>query len=268
MLIWVSALHCEAKPVIDHYRLRKQPADAFDAYIGDDMVLIVSGIGKLASAAACAWIAAAHREQAALAWLNLGIAGAAEHEVGAAFLLNQVIDADSGERYYPVPATRAYFPGSACRTLGRPDYDYRDDCLFDMEASGFMQSALYFSSAELVQCIKLVSDNRRRQAAPTRPQVSALLHEHIDDIARQAEALAALARTQASLEPALESWQRLLSLAHFTQTQRSRLRVLWRYLHNRGIDTAPLLQSLAASADAATIIDRLEAIGHRDSEAL
>jgi len=268
MLIWVAALHCEAKPVIDYYRLRKQPADAFDVYRGDDMALVVSGVGKLASAAACAWMAADQREQAVLAWLNLGIAGAAAQEIGEAFLLNQVIDADSGERYYPVPATRAYFPGSACRTLGKPDYDYRDDGLFDMEASGFMQSTLYFSSAELVQCVKLVSDNRRRQDTPSRQQVSALLHARIDDIARQAEALASLAEAQASLEPALESWQRLLSLAHFTQTQQSRLRVVWRYLHNRGIDTEPVLRNLAAGADASAIIDGLEAIGHRDSEGL
>jgi len=131
-----------------------------------------------------------------------------------------------------------------------------------------MQGALYFSSAELVQSIKLVSDNRRRQDTPSRQQVSALLHQRIGDIARQAEALADLARAQASLEPTAESWRQLLSLAHFTQTQQSRLRVLWRYLHNRGIDTEPLLRGLAATADAGRIIETLEAIGHRDSEAL
>ena len=268
MLIWVAALHCEAKPVIDYYRLRKLHGQAFDVYRGDGMALVVSGVGKLASATACAWIAARHQDRAALAWLNLGIAGAAGHGIGDAFLLNQVIDDDSGERYYPVPVSRAHFPGSACRTLGRPGYEYRGDCLFDMEASGFMHSALCFSSAELVQSIKLVSDNRHRQDRPSRQQVSDLLHQRIDDIVRQGEALAELARGQADLEPSAESWQRLLSLAHFSQTQQSRLRVLWRYLHNRDIETEPLFQSLKSAADAAAIIETLEEIGHRDSEAL
>ena len=268
MLIWVAALHCEAKPVIDHYRLRKLPGLAFDVYQGEDMALIVSGVGKLASAAACAWIAAAHEQQAALAWLNLGIAGAAEHRVGDAFLLHQVVDDDSGKRYYPVPVARRYFPGNTCRTLGRPIHEYREDCLFDMEASGFMQGALYFSSAELVQCIKLVSDNHHCPDKPTRQQVSDLVYGRIDDITRQAEALAGLAHGQAVLEPSPESWQQLLSLAHFSQTQRSRLRALWRYLHNRGFETASLLKTLAPGADASAIIQALEEIGYRDSEAL
>jgi adenosylhomocysteine nucleosidase len=268
MLIWVAALHCEAKPVIDRYRLRKQPGLAFDVYHGDDMALVVSGIGKLASAAACAWIAALHEQQAALAWLNLGIAGAAEDDIGDAFLLHQVVDDDSGKRYYPVPVASAYFPGNACRTLGKPVDDYRDDCLFDMEASGFMQGALYFSSAELVQCIKLVSDNRQNPGKPTRQQVSDLVHARIDEITRQAEALAELARGQAALEPTAESWQQLLSLAHFSQTQQSRLRASWRYLHNRGFETAALLNELSSGADANAIIAALEEISHRDSEAL
>ena len=55
MLIWVSALHCEAKPVIDFYRLKKSHEDnAFDLYRGDGMACIISGTGKIASSAACA----------------------------------------------------------------------------------------------------------------------------------------------------------------------------------------------------------------------
>jgi len=268
MLIWVCALHCEAKPVIDYYRLRKTAGAVFDVYRGDDMLCIVSGVGKLASAAATSWVAASCGDEAALAWINLGIAGAADDEIGAAFLLNKVIDADSGKRYYPVPVAAAQFPGNACLTRGQPGFDYRADCLFDMEASGFMQAALYFSSAELVQGIKIVSDNRRRQCAGNRQQVSDLVHGQIAGIARQGEALAELARGQAALEPEPESWHRLLSLAHFTQTQRSRLRVLWRYLHNRGLDSGQLLQALAAETSASAIIAALEQAGYRDSEAL
>lgn len=268
MLIWICALHCEAKPVIDYYRLRKVAGETFDVYRGDDMLCVVSGIGKVASAAACAWIAASCGAVSAPAWINLGIAGAAEHDIGAAFLLNQVIDADSGKRYYPVPVASAQFPGSACLTRGSPDFEYREDFLSDMEASGFMQAALYFSTAELVQSVKIVSDNRRRQCAGNRQQVSDLVQGHIEQIARQGETLAALAGGQAALEPTPESWQRLLSLAHFTQTQRSRLRVLWRYLHNRDIDEAQLLTQLASESSATAIIEALEQAGYRDSEAL
>ena len=57
MLIWVCALHCEAKPVIDYYRLSKSHDDnAFDLYQSDRMICVISGSGKLASAAATASI--------------------------------------------------------------------------------------------------------------------------------------------------------------------------------------------------------------------
>ena len=117
MLIWVTALHCEAKPVIDNYRLRKSPRErAFEVYLGDGMACIVSGSGKLASAAACAWLAAAHGDTP-LAWINLGIAGAAEHDIGAACLLDKIVDADTGQCYFPAPSVATSLSTSPCNTI-------------------------------------------------------------------------------------------------------------------------------------------------------
>lgn len=254
--------------MIDYYRLKKSADDnAFDLYRGDAMCCIVSGIGKLASAEACAWIAARYHHQPSLAWINLGIAGAGEHEIGSLFSLHQVIDADDGRRYYPVPVSADDLAGSACMTLGRPGDDYRDDYLFDMEASGFMHASLRFSSAELVKSLKVVSDNRHLQTGNNRHQVSLLIQRHIDDLARQADALSTLNDEIAALSPTTESWQRLTTLAHFSQTQKNRLRVLWRYLMNRNFDAEKLLTQLAGSS-AASIIENLEQLSYRDSEGL
>ena len=120
MLIWVCALHCEAKPVIDFYALKKSHDDkAFDLYRGDDMACVISGTGKVASSAACAWIAARAGNDTSLAWINLGTAGAARHDLGTIFSLHQIIDADDGRRYYPAPASRDGLAGNACMTLSR-----------------------------------------------------------------------------------------------------------------------------------------------------
>lgn len=269
MLIWVCALHCEAKPVIDFYRLKKsQDRHAFDVYRGDDMVCVVSGIGKIASAAACAWIAASHPRETSFAWINLGTAGGAEHQIGDLLQLNQVVDADSGQCYYPAPVAVSPLSGSACLTLSRPSEDYRRDTLFDMEASGFMHSALRFSSAELVQGLKVVSDNRKQQTGKDRQRISELIQRHIESIHRQAEALQELDRELAALEPAADSWQQVLLLAHFSQTQKSRLRILWRYLCNRDFSTDSLLRQLAPLNSARAILETLEQISYRDSEGL
>ncbi len=269
MLIWVCALHCEAKPVIDYYRLKKSHEErAFDLYRGDDMLCVVTGIGKLASAAACAWVAARCENEAALAWINLGVAGAAEHELGTLFVINKIVDADNGQSYYPAPAVATSLAASACLTLSLPSDEYRDDTLFDMEASGFVYSALRFSSAELTQSLKIVSDNRRQQTGKNRQRVSELVQAHIESIDRQAAGLLRLKQQVAALEVPADSWQQLLSLAHFSQTQRSRLRVLWRYLGNREFDSETLLRQLATQKTAGEIIAALEQISYQDSEGL
>ena len=269
MLIWVCAMHCEAKPLIDFYRLKKSHDDsAFDLYRGDNMACIISGIGKLASAAASAWIAARHNDAASIAWINLGIAGAARYEPGTIFALNQVIDADTGQRYYPAPGADSILAGGACLTLSQPSEDYRENTLFDMEASGFMHSALRFSSAELTQSIKVISDNHRHKMARDRPRISTLIHQHIELIDQQATGLIALNREIAALALPAESWQQLITLAHFSQTQKNRLRVLWRYLANRNLGSAQLLEKLGACASSNAIIDTLEQLSHQDSKDL
>lgn len=269
MLIWVCALHCEAKPVIDYYRLKKShDAYAFDVYYGDDMTCVVSGIGKVASAAASAWIAALHAGEAALGWINLGVAGAAEHDIGELLLLDKIVDGDGGQPYYPVPVAASALRGGTCLTLNRPGQDYRDGMLFDMEASGFIQSALRFSSAEMIQVLKVISDNRQQQTGRDRQRVSQLIANNIEAITRQAEVLIRLKNESAALEPPASSWQRLLKLTHFTQTQKNRLRVLWRYLYNRGLADEDLLAQLASKRSAAVIMQTLERVSQRDGEVL
>lgn len=269
MLIWVVALHCEAKPVIDYYRLRKSHADnAFEIYQGDDMLCLVSGIGKVACAAACGWAAARQREDASLAWINLGCAGAARHEVGSAFSLDKIVDADTGQTYYPVPVSPGPLPAAACMSLSRASKEYREDFLFDMEASAFMQSALRFSSAELTKSIKVVSDNRGHQTGKDRAATSRLIEKHIEDIDREASSLLELNREVAARAITADDWRRLNELAHFSQTQQNRLRVLWRYLCNRNHSADALLQQLARESSARAMIESLEALSYRDSEEL
>jgi len=247
MLIWVCALHCEAKPVIDFYRLKKSHDHrAFDVYHGDDMACVVSGIGKLASAAASAWIAASFPSETSLAWINLGVAGAAEHAIGDLFALNKVVDADSGQSYYPAPVAASSLVGSPCLTLGQPSDNYREDTLFDMEASGFIHATLRFSSAELTQSLKIISDNRQQQTGMNRQRVSELIHQHIDSIDRQAQGLFELNREIKALELAPDP-EKMLGLMGNIHRQRGRLdlaRASWEALLAREPNDPETLSNL------------------------
>jgi len=186
MLIWITALHCEAKPIIDHYRLKKsQSHHAFDIYEKGQIVCIVSGIGKLACATAIAWIAALNHEARSIAWINVGTAGSASHDIGTALLINRISD-ESSQHFYPAPLLNSRFETAHCLTRNEPSTDYHPQQLYDMEASAFYHTATRFSGAELVQCVKVVSDNPAHQTGRNKARISDLIHQHIDQLAQLA----------------------------------------------------------------------------------
>lgn len=269
MLIWVCALHCEAKPVIDFYRLKKsQQTRTFELYQGDNSACIISGPGKLASAAATAWAAASFEQHPAVAWINLGIAGAADRAPGSIFLVNQVTDADTRRSYYPVATGKSALAKASCISLSQPSFDYHPSHLFDMEASGFLATALRFSSAELCQCIKIVSDNQSENSSRDKHKVGAWIEQHIQLIDQQARQLQALSAQLADLQVPAEAWQQLASLARFSQTQQARLRVLLAYLLGRDYSMTQILQHIGGADSSKTILESLQQLGYRDSSAL
>jgi len=269
MLIWVCALHCEAKPVIDYYRLSKSHDDnAFDLYQSDRMICVISGSGKLASAAATAWAAAKYHEHPSIAWINLGTAGAANHAVGSILLVNKVIDPDTERVYYPAVIPRPGLATASCMSLNRPGYDYDQAHLFDMEACGFFNSALRFSSAELTLCIKVISDNRCQQSGRNRQRVSDLIQQHIERIDQQAVSLLEINDEVASREIPAATWQRVMAMARFSQTQKNRLRILLRYLLCRSYSIDNLADKIGTQTSAGKIIDSLEQLSYLDSRKL
>jgi len=102
MINIVTALQCEAKPLINHYKLRGISTPAgFRVYENKQMRLIVAGLGKVACAAACGYIYARAGEQQDEAWLNLGIAGHATATIGSAVLAKKITEQSSGLSWYP-----------------------------------------------------------------------------------------------------------------------------------------------------------------------
>ena len=201
MLVWVAALHCEAKPIIDYYRLKKSPTHhAFDVYLKDNMQCIVTGIGKISAAAATAWIAGLNRKEISIAWINIGTAGSAQHEIGTPLWISKISDVDSKRHYYPVALFNGELETAHCETLNQPRFDYPPDRIYDMEASAVFDAATRFSSAELVHCLKIVSDNPSQQTGRNKARISELIHQHIALLADFAESVLELNNQVAALE--------------------------------------------------------------------
>jgi adenosylhomocysteine nucleosidase len=219
-----TALPCEARPLIDRFRLKKNlDSHPFELYQNDRICLTVAGIGKCAMAAGVAYTQARAGGADAPILLNVGIAGHAEHEVGSVFLAGKIADADTLKNFYP---PLAFLPPCALETVrtgSRPQLDYSTPHLYDMEASAFYETAARFSTGELVQCLKVVSDNRQAPAIRMQPrQVTELIAGQLPVLDRLLVELCSLRDAISSPEP--RQLKVLLGLFHFSVSEQRQLR--------------------------------------------
>jgi adenosylhomocysteine nucleosidase len=221
-----SALPCEAKPLIDCYKLKKDTSiQAFSIFRNDDIVLTVTGIGKSAMAAGLAYSQALYPQNPHPVLVNIGIAGHRSHALGSLFLADKITDDDTGRRYYPPLIFSPPCPTANLITFAKPQHAYPESALCDMEASAFYETATRFSSGELVHCLKIVSDNESLPAQEIQPkQVSALISEQLPSILTILNELSKLAGLLKPQE--LNGFDQLLSQYRFSANEQIQLKKL------------------------------------------
>lgn len=237
MLNLVVALKAEAAPLIEHYGLRaRTPKGLFAIYENDNTALTISGVGKTAAAAAVAYLHAVTGERQHAAWLNIGIAGHRDHPLGTLLLAHKITDAYANRHWYPPQVLSSQIMPAkltSCELIcvDAPEAGYTGTALYDMETAGFYAAACRCSTAELVQCLKIVSDNAQAPAnTPGNPlkarDVEALVTAQLPAIAQYATALETLGQQLKEwqlppdeLTPYLQHWR-------FTVTQQHQLKTL------------------------------------------
>jgi len=229
MINIVTALPAEARPLREHFKLSdKLQNSAFPLYRNADIALIVAGPGKVAAAAATAVLASAAPATTS-AWLNVGIAGHAHHPVGSAFIAHRITDQANGSRWYPPQTLEQSLPTENLRTVDLPEDNYPKNAVYDMEASGFYPVACRFSSSELVQCLKIISDNRAQPAiAITAKLCSQLVTDRLADIEQLANALSSLAAEYNRWHAPHPQLAQLAARWHFSVSQQHQLQQLGR----------------------------------------
>ncbi|MGZ8190661.1 MAG: hypothetical protein ACXWTS_05465 [Methylococcaceae bacterium] len=219
-----TSLPCEAKPLVDHFSLKKNTTiEPFAVYCHRDICLTVTGIGKSAMAAGVAYTQALFASASNPVLLNIGIAGHKDHALGELFLIDKMTDFDSRRNYYPSLVFTPTCATAAIQTVSRPQLDYNQPYLYDMEASAFYETAVRFSSAELIQCLKVISDNKASPVENIQPkQVTALIAAHVLTIETLLTQLRNLARRVTLPEPG--SLEQLLQRYHFTASEKMQLK--------------------------------------------
>ena len=79
-------------------------------------------------------------------------------------MANKIIDQSTARSWYP-PQLVSSVVNSTLITVDEPEEIYREGAAYDMEAAGFFPSATRCSSSELVQSIKVISDNPHQSIA-------------------------------------------------------------------------------------------------------
>lgn len=231
MINIVTAFPGEARPLIEPLGLTDRAArGGYTLYHNDHRRLLISGAGKVQAAAAVGWLRGADpaRHQA---WLNIGIAGHGNGHIGAGLLAHRITDMATGKNWYPPQVHGLSLPTDNLLSVDRPETGYPVNCLYDMEAAGFYPVACRTTTTELVQCYKVISDNRDNPVAGvTQEQGEALIADRLTDICRLVTALERLSDRVTSRQIAGNSLARFTNHWHFTVSQRhqlERLLVRW-----------------------------------------
>ena len=227
MINFVLALPSEARPLLTYFGLQGLDSSTdFPLYEKDGLRLIVTGIGKIAAAAATAYLHALRPTTSAV-WFNIGVAGHGEHAVGTPLLTHKIIDAASQRTYYPAFPFPPPCQTTTLLSVDRPAETYPDSWAYDMEASGFCATACRFSTHELIHCLKVVSDNPQSSLHQLSAQkVEALIGEHLDLIDTLVQLLAPLAHELAERQQNPPFFAEFLQHWHFTVAQQHQLRRL------------------------------------------
>lgn len=235
MINLVVALASEARPLIDYYGLTLQcGVRAFPIYAKDNLRLVVTGIGKVQAAAGTAYLAGFDLNQHR-PWLNVGIAGHRNLPTGTATFAHKITDHATKRSWYPPQVTNMPGTGVHITTYDQPVSDYPESLVCEMEAAAFYSVASRFSSGELVQCCKVISDNALSHVTDITPDlVKELIGNQLNAISRSVQALSDLSGGFARYDDSQIDVDQYYKYWHFTAAQKVQLREALRKVLVRG----------------------------------
>jgi len=225
----ITALQCEADPLIEAFDLSGTAPEApFQVYRRDGIRLIISGPGLASASAAVAYLEGRTGEpHTDRSWLNVGIAGHRERTVGEAVVAGKVVDAGSGDAWYPQPVFPVEPDLDTVMTVREPEYSFDQSAAYEMEAAGYYAAATRFTTVERAHVLKVISDGPERSHEDLdREEVRDLIARHTDTVRAFWSAHEDMTERDSYLKDVCDVKADLLELSHFTRTQQHQLQKL------------------------------------------
>ncbi len=204
MLIIAAALHCEAKPFIEYFDLKKDLSySSFQVFRKENIVLYITGTGPMESAIVTASFLTNEPPSSDDFFLNVGICGSIRKDLplGTVILCNKLIEQETGHTYFPDILYNHPFREGSIITSFHKQYeskaanetsptvtrvsDFIDGLVFaDMEAAALYQAGIYFLKPHQMIFIKIISDYMEVNSvnAYKNLDVSALIESNIEII--------------------------------------------------------------------------------------
>lgn len=227
------ALHCEAKAIIKHLKLKKivDRNLPFPIFVNseENIHLIIGGVGKVRMAAATAFLYSFTGSKPFACFLNVGIAGSTQFKLGALVLAHKIKEKSTNRCWFPFITPFKNKNQTELMTFDMPQTDYPNLGMIDMEGSAFFATSTLFVSQEHVQVVKIISDQdeltqQQIDGKKVQELISAQLVE-IDEIIR---VLINISNEEYLIQREPNQFEKMKLHWHFTHAQSLQLRELLR----------------------------------------
>ena len=241
MIYICTALELEAGPIIEKLNLKKNTDHhLYNVYTGGDFALIVTGVGKIASAMATTYIMTTLGVPDFI--VNVGIAAG---DTGSGiYLANRITDLGSDRSVYPSMLVDIDLPEKPLLTSDRviEDHSIKQGYIYDMEGFGFYMAASKFMTNDRIFLIKCISDIGAIEGRVDREAIENSIKENSS---KAADVIKELTLIKPKAETTIVDEARFNAFADYylmSATSRSDLLKLLSYANSIGRDSRYLLQ--------------------------
>ena len=259
-ICWVIALHAEARPLIEAYRMKIISNELiFPVYINYETghALVISGIGAARAAAAATYLKTLLSIENYSAWINIGIAGFFKEQIGKIYQALKVLNLHNNQAFFPGLRLSNYVEGSPLVTVSKPEFKFASSVLYDMEAAGFCEVAPLFSCNELTFVFKVVSDTPMTKFDNSKKFVKGLLENNMEIISNLLMQIEEVVDEEEKRLRIPEEVKEVMANFHFTESNRHNFEMVYRKCRSTFPDIKlEEVQSPANSAKA--LINNLE----------
>lgn len=165
MIFIVTALYCEAKPLIEGFALKKYTfINKFQVFKNENIVLVITKGGAINTACACMHVIDKFEASVYDAFINIGICGSKNRNVpiGTLVLCNKITENMSGRDFYPDMLFKHSFKEGQLESFHKivkeEDIENIKESFVDMEGAAFFQAVSIFIPPHRIHCLKVVSD--------------------------------------------------------------------------------------------------------------